>query len=198
MPLLDKIVDQINTAIKSSLTTKALQNNRLLGIATRYVDDSPAEGSPVPVVPYIFDNDGNGKSVEFDEGVNVSAYHRIITNQYQDDPVMVRGNDKGRVCISEMVMVVCADRRKLQLSPLHIEAMIESTFPATVAKSILTEIKLYKCSIQLLGSVMDPLQVFATEYSQVPVFIKPHQAYFSIRYKVQSHFMPGCFVDCCN
>lgn len=198
MPLLDKIVDHINTTIKSSLTTKQLQNNRLMGIATRYLGDTPAEGAPAPVVPFIFDNDGNGRSVEFDETVNVSAYHRIITNQYQDDPNGVRGDDKGRVCLSEMVMVVCADRHKLQLSPIFLEAMLESAFPATITKPLLSEIKLYKCNIQLIGSVMDPLQVFATEYSQVPFFIKPHQAYFSIRYKVQSHFYPGCFIDCCN
>ena len=198
MPLLEKIVDHINTTITSSLTTKALQNNNFMGIATRYVADSPAADQPVPIAPFIFDNNGDGESVVYDDGTNITAYHRIITNQYQDDPGMTRGNDKGRVCISEMVMVVCADRKKLQRSPLHLESLMESVFPATINKPLLSEVNLYKCNVQLLGSVMDPMLVFATEYSQVPFFIKPHQAYFSIRYKVQSHFMPGCFVDCCN
>lgn len=198
MPLLNKTVDFINDRIKSSLNTKVLQNNRLRGIATRYVGDSPEEGKAAPIIPFVFDDHGDGEMIEFDGSENISAYHRILTNQYQDDPGILRGTDRGRVCISEMTMVICADRSKVKTDPLELEAMIESVFPSTVSRDILTISKLYKCNIKLLGSVMDPLQVFATEYSSIPFFIKPQQAYFSIRYKIESYFMPGCFNNCCN
>lgn len=198
MPLLEKIVDEINKTIKSSLTNKKLQSNKFFGIAEKYVGNTPEEGQPVPIQPFIFDNNGDGKEVEFDDGVNITAYHRIISNQYQDDVQSTYGGVKGKICISEMIMVVSADRKKTKITPLQLEAKFESEFPQSVTKEILTGISLTKCMITLIGAVMDPTQVFAGEYTNVPFFIKPQQAYFSMRYRIQTHFRPGCFDDCCN
>jgi len=196
MPLLEKIVDQINTTIKSSLSTAALQNNRLLGIADKCLDDSPDEG-PAPIRPFVVNNFGDAEPVEFDRH-NITAYHRILANQYSDATGQNYGGVTSKICTTEMILVVNADRRKIKQSAIELEALIESIFPQLITKQLLQDVKLFRCTITLLGSTFDQLQVFAGEYSNVPFFIKPQQAYFSIRYRISSSFRPGCFQDCCN
>ena len=198
MPLLEKIVEHINTTIKSSLSTAVLQKNLLLGIADKCLDDTPEENGAVAIRPFVIDNNGDGKAVEYNNGQNITAYHRILSNLYADDPQMNHGGVTSKICSTEMILVVSADKKKVKQSAIELEALIESVFPQSVTRSLMQQVKLYKCNITLLGSSFDQLQVFAGEYSNVPFFIKPQQAYFSIRYRIQSSFRPGCFQDCCN
>ncbi|MFT3683302.1 MAG: hypothetical protein QM791_23795, partial [Ferruginibacter sp.] len=141
--------------IKSSLSTKDLQVNKLFGIADKCVADTPEAGVAVPVRPFVLDNDGFGEYIEYNDTTNLTVYHRVISNQYLDDQAVTGGDKKSKLCITEMIMIVCANRKRLQLSSCKLEAIISSDFPQSLPETLRKQLHLSKCSLILTGSVLE-------------------------------------------
>lgn len=196
MPYLEQIVDCINKELDSSLKNFGYQKTNLFGIAERYPAETPEQGKTVTIRPFVFDNNGDAVPVEFDEVLDLQAYHRVLSAVYSDDNSITSGRKVVRQCITDMLMIVSVNRKTTQRTPSFFEAFLESAFPSSLSKELMESQRLVKLKIQLSSSTLDQNQVFLTEYSGIPFFIKPGIGYFSIRYKITTSFITGCFAQC--
>lgn len=180
MPYLNNIVCKLNEGLKRS----ALKNGFIDTIAYQVVKKSD-EGDQI--FPAIY-NGGNAEYIGIDDSNPVIVYHRLLRNAYRKSTTY---NDRF-VQTAQMVMVVYANYQQVNATPDRVEALVIRYLPTQFAAEDLDLAGMNFVNVQILGSDMNPRNVWATEYANVPYRIGIEQIYFSITYNLEIQFDITC------
>lgn len=194
MPYLEQIVTEINKSLKESCFKESrFDGSRYENIATQAV--VAGDGANEVILPLSYSN-GEFAKLVFDDRYPISIYHRTLSNQYSFDNNNGYGRDKKKqLCNSTMLMCVMAFRDQIKISKEHLEAIVVSNFPLGNTPNVLIA-PLQYCSISVIDSSLDSLQVYTSEFKGLEVKLPPENILFSIRYKIESAYFTGCFEPC--
>ena len=93
-------------------------------------------------------------------------------------------------------MVVSGRANIIKLTSEQLEALIANAFPDIIPAADLTDLKLDYMTVTLIGSDMNNLNVFNTEYRNID-FVPPEDLLlFSMRYQIETSWKKGCFKLC--
>ena len=91
-----------------------------------------------------------------------------------------------------MVMVVYANYQQVNATPDQAEAQVIRYFPTQFSAEDFSLDGMNFVNVQIVGSDMNPRNVWATEYANVPYRIGVEQIYFSITYNLEIQFDITC------
>lgn len=197
MPFAEVIAGIINQTLKgSSLNKKQFQPGSYNGLAS-IIGRKNAKGD-LELIPGILDGSGNYTPVIPDQKFNLVIYHKLLTNEYGYDKKNSYGEAYDVRCTSQMMMVVWGDGKKIGITAEQLEAMIVFGMPQMLSSIDRQNLGLKTCMISPISTNMDRLQVFRQEYQQVEFFLKPNDALFLVRYKIETSFGQSCIDLCCT
>lgn len=194
MPYIKEIVDHINAAFRTGLTSKPFQKGKFEGIAELLLIVSD-DGNKT--VPCIVDNHGNSDEVSIDDTYPFRLYHRINTITNEDDGQM--GDDIQMKESANMIMIVFGDRRAFNFRPEQLSSMINTYMPLTLTVAQTTSLNLHTVAIQVSTTNLDSVQVFNQEYTgEVRYNLAPQYFLMSIPYVITTTYNKSCFEPCLN
>jgi hypothetical protein len=183
MPYLNQIVAALNRELRQ---VTSLQG-RYGGIAyqvQRELDTSQ-------IWPALFEEGKVEQYIGLDDTDNAVIYHRILSNTYGRD----KNYPNTYTSATQMVMIVYVRRGATKLTPDQAEALIISGIPQTIT---LTTQGLKHVSINVGNTNMNPLEVFPTEYRNVPYRLPADGILLSFRYTINAIFDKNCLSNCCG
>lgn len=194
MPFTDRIVKYINDSLKAgSLNDKRFQNGKYCGVSTLLARKN---GNAIEVLPAVVDQNGEYKMIEPNDKFGIIIYHKVVANAYSFVKQQSFGDDNAVKCTTDMTMVVLADSRAVGLQAEALEPLIIFGLPLRLSDALKGELKLNSCLITPIGSTMDKIMVFKSEYPSTEYFLKPFHQLFSIRYRVEATFDKNCANNC--
>lgn len=195
MPNLNSISLMINTNLQTvSFKGMKFQNTSWNGIADP-VETTKSEGKKI-VQPMIIDNNGEAKSLVFDDVFNMVVFHKIESLDYK-----VADPDYGSVGTTMeetamMKMILSADRSKVKIRPEDIISAAAMGFPKEFKPSDISALSLNSCVIEMGNVNKDVYSVWDQEWQGVPMPLAPEDILCSISYKVISTYNKCCFNLC--
>jgi hypothetical protein len=191
MPLLNSIVNSINTAlIAPKLKTDVLQGSLFNGIAipvTKLLKDKTVTFPGLRI-----EGTKDVKALGYDDKYPVVIYHRLISNSYSVQEVDNYGDDYTMIKqVTQMQLVVWGNYTKIGLSEHELEA--------TISGALFGEVHL-KPFIQIYVAPtttnFDKSGLFNQEYKGVDNHLSNEHLYFGINYTIESYFDKNCFSLC--
>lgn len=204
MPYLDKIVEQINNTIISSLNFQIDSKSILTegkiksyGIAEQFIDASDSEDQKPNRYPAIINDDGEVDAITPDDIYDIIFYHRLegIVNANT-----TLKNTFGRLPdIMETVnmsIVFFAFRNKIRRTGYWLEGIVKDKFPDKIVVKDNDGATLQQSPLKIGNSNFDKLSILQREYSEVQLNYA-ELIVFEFKYLIQNTFKRGC-LDGCN
>lgn len=196
MPFLKEQIGIINSALlNSSLNEERFQGARIERLAWLA---NVKESERIFTMPVVIDKFAEMKYVGIDDTYPLTIYHRLLNNTYQKSGAKQGYGDNisRTVQTTDMLMVVSGTGNILKLTSEQLEAVLAVSFPDNIAATQIAALKLDYMTVTLLGSDMNNLNVFNTEYRNID-FVPPEDLLlFSMRYQIETSFRKGCFKLC--
>jgi len=196
MPFLKEQIGIVNSALlNSSLNEERFQGARIERLAWLANVQS---NERIHTMPVLIDKFAEMKYVGIDDTFPLTIYHRMLSNAYPKPTAKDAGGDtfRKKTQVTDMVMVVSGRANIIKLTSEQLEALIANAFPDIIPAADLTDLKLDSMTVTLLGSDMNNLNVFNTEYRNID-FVPPEDLLlFSMRYQIEISWKKGCFKLC--
>ncbi len=195
MPFITDIVCFINDALKGgTLDRKKLQPAAFHGLST-VVGRKKDAAAPLEMIPGITNEKGKLSFILPDDKFSIQLYHKLQTNTYSYEPKSY-GNSHSIRSVSELQLVAINNSKISGLSKDCLEPLVLFGMPQHLSNELNAKLKIEKCLITPLGSIMDPVTVFRQEYPQSQYFLNDQMSMFSIRYRVEMVFSQACVNAC--
>lgn len=196
MPFLKEQIGIVNSALlNSSLNEERFQGARIERLAWLANVQS---NERIHTMPVLIDKFAEMKYVGIDDTYPLTIYHRMLSNAYVKATPRQGYGDNIKVMkqTTDMVMVVSGRANIIKLTSEQLEAVLAVGFPDNIAPSELADLKLDNMTVTLIGSDMNNLNVFNTEYRNID-FVPPEDLLlFSMRYQIETSWKKGCFKLC--
>lgn len=190
MAFLDKIVNNIDDALKGRLTAFPTGHYAGLVYQIARIKDKKYE-----YLPAIVTESGDAQWITFDDIREMAVYHRIVNSSY--DQIKDQSYGDGYDAFQhnyDLDLVVMADRKKVFVTPDVLEAAISSNIPLKISVPNADYI-----NIRPVSANHNSRSVFGQEFVGGNYFLKPEHILFSIRYRVELRYRKGCISLCqCN
>jgi hypothetical protein len=191
MSKLSDIVALINTNLTTSqFGSKRFQRGSFNGLA-RLIYDGEDLTNPVTVV-----NDGEGTYVGIDDTHPISWYHRSKSASIERNEEEEFGDLKATIEKHNMVMVVCANTEKLQLSQEEIISGVAAGLRLELTKAQRTSLGIQACEINPDEINIDFQEVFTQEYGSKEIEVGPSQLLIAFNYQLSIEQNQACFTLC--
>ena len=200
MPLLNQIVQLINEGLKvKALSDKRFATGDYNGIAIPvYREKIGGPAGQRQSLPCVYQEGDSAKYVGIDDTMPIIIYHRLLRNTAPPQQAKNQFGDGNRWIKSSatLIMIVYADRSRINLSQDDLEALIISgmideipraQYPSTGVSSILVTHQETNFSAQ---------SIFAQEYQNVDFFLKPESILFQITYTIGVQYSKSCLSIC--
>jgi hypothetical protein len=200
----DQIVSSINTTLETSLAGDAcLSSNKFWRIAevvstTGTSDARFSSGDSGGFAPAIINLNGEADYIIYDDLYNIVGYHKILSSTLQLGPAYGAKKVDFLKGITDIELVVSANRTRTKKNPRQLANIILSYMPGG-------QITLYNTdgvtevghgSVYPVNQTFDSLSLFSRDYRGTENFISPSIFLFGIRYRIESNFRKECFNTC--
>lgn len=196
MARISDIVGKINDTIKENqFSDRRFQKGTFYGIAE--VNESDDGEDFLQTYPAINDNSGDSTLISVDDRSHWWLYHRIedvnIDNEIEED----FGAAKGIMTTYDMICVLWADKRRLQLDRTQLLTGLVSGFPSELIRSTVDAWDLQSVAIRLQGCNIDAPSVYRGEYTTRRMPLSTNHVMIAQRYEVETVHRQGC-LDVCS
>ncbi len=190
-----EIVTQINTDLKSvQFAAKRFQKGRFSEIAELIIkkDDDQRQ-----TVPAIIDNDGTETILIIDDAFPFELYHRHIGSVVAPvDEEFQFGDRVLRQETAQMIMVVIADRKRIELTKEEIITGIMLGMPLELGSTFLNTNSLDNATIIPGDFNLNKEDAWNTEYNTSDVLLKPETIFFTMDYTIETRAKFNCITIC--
>lgn len=199
MPFLDRIATFINDSLKAgSLNKKQLNPAQYLGLTTTIGRKKNAAQQDVEVLPAVISVGGKATPISPDSKLAIQLYHKLQTNVYSYVKKSY-GDGYDIKSVSELSLVVISNSKLTGVAKYALEPVVLFGLPQRLSGPLATELQINSCLITPLGSNMDHMQVFRSEYPKSEYFLNEQMSMFLIRYRIEMTFSQACVDQClCN
>lgn len=193
MPNLDSICGIINTALQADqFGTRRFQASAWYNIA----DPLRTTGENETTQPVIIDNEGEGKSVVFDDTNALQVFHRINSISYKIADPDYGNPGTTTEETANMRMIFVGSRRRLKTRPENVMAGAAMDFPKELNSSVITSLGMNSLIIEMGDIDLDPYSVWNTEWQGSDFELDSDTFLFSLKYTIISTFNKSCFSIC--
>ena len=197
MPFLNEQVEIINKAIRSrGLSDARFQSGDFNALADQIVENRKSNGDKRYPVVYRKSKPFN---IGLDDKFPIIIYHRQRNSRFLEPD---NGFGSGKNVYKEqtdMHLVVFGSRKKLELRPEELSALITLSMPTQVSKTELADMNIDTMLVSLSNTNMDSLSVFREEYSGIDYKVSPDHVLFKIIYTITTQYRKDCLNLCdCN
>lgn len=191
---MEQIVDQINCFIEPFV--KAYPNSQLFGLTTPIarLTQVGLEKEVVQVFPAVVSVSGECKDVTIDTTRPLMIYHKLLGMNIQLLASRAFGDSAGDVqSVHNMQMVVYFGRDHLPLTMEQLYIQLNHYLPEQ-----LDPINPYKrITIKQSGLNANTMQIFQSEYKNVPYRLRPNDVLFAINYTIETVINKNCIEPIC-
>lgn len=197
MQYLKQIVNAINNSIKATLTDNRFQNAEYHGIAISALHTNDA--GQTRLTPLVADNYDNEVWVGVDDTLPLRIYHKTNSIAYSDEPAKGYGDNGNLVKkeVAQMSMIVYGSRSMIRLTPEELEGAVLSGLPSALSNATISQLNLRSCVVRPVGSVLDPVVVYLSEYRTPHYELSPNALFIRVNYNIESTYKTSCF-ELCN
>ncbi len=200
MPKLREIIVILNQSLKDgNFHGRKFQSGVWHGLAYQIErEEKDGENFYKSMRPAIFDNNGEGTSVDYDDTYPIQFYHRMVSPlKYLDMSQDGFGNpNSSNKEVAEMVLICMGSRTRVEAYNEDICAAIVNDLTRELTPTQLTTLLLQSATIEVGEVNLDSKQVFEQEYNGVDFGLAPEDFMLSIRYNITTMYGKSCFTLC--
>ena len=198
MSYIATIVNFINAQLEAGfLKCSAYDDKKVVGLAQ--ILPRMQEENKLEYVPSVVDNEGNAEYIGPEDDNDIIIYHRCTGITVGKAILKTFGDNKPMDSnIAKMCLVVFGRRDHLQMTNYELAIYIQAAFPEAATKEILGELQFRAANINISEIILNDLQVFSEEFTNVVFFLKPDQFLFKVNYTIESAFLKACFTNECD
>jgi hypothetical protein len=186
---LNNIVSQLNRIFEDEIfkRSSAFNGYRVHGLTTLIKN-----GNPVQQFPAIFQNQ-DGQYAGVDDSVPLIIYHRAGGVTISENPTRNYGNNRSALLTASfnMTLVAYVDSKVTCVKDDELLLILLSAIPETIAVEPFDQVNL-----RVVSAILNPQQVFQTEYQGIGFFLNPESFLLSVNYTIESKFRRNCFNYC--
>lgn len=196
MPYINEIVNIINNTLAEGKLKNNKFNKQLFGLSEllprNYQDQQDA-------IPAMVSLNNSAHFSGFDDRFNIVIYHRCLSTNIIESPVLFGDGLNTAREESEMRMIVFADRNAIQLQPQQLSFLLSSAIQQQLKYSQISSYAgLYGCLIEANTTNYDGVRIYQDEYKkpaqEYPV--QPYQIYMALDYTITTDYDVSCINDC--
>lgn len=192
MPFIDKIVENINTDLRTNIFSKgSLSPSQVLGLG--YIQKrEQSEGRFDYVIQGIDETD-----MTPDDAFSCKVYHRMLNGTFAQIKNQSFGDEETQASEpTNMTMVIWA-KRSIGIHESTLASWIADVLNKNYSNATLTDFQLSKLQTRAVSVTYDSQQVWVNEYKNTNYpFGVEEIMFFSIQYVIESTYSKGCFNTC--
>jgi hypothetical protein len=148
--------------------------------------------------PVIADNDGEARSIVFDDTSSLIAYHTVNSLEYEiaSSNYGQPGNTMKET--ASMKLVMFGSRTKLQTRVENLVAAAVLDIPKEFSSSTAKSLQIASCIIEIGTVNTDVYSIWAREFVGTPFSLEGDTVAFELLYKIINIFNKRCFNLCQN
>lgn len=198
MPYLNSITEKINNHLAdTTLKDKRFQGSDYNAIAYPLeVDNRDDKQQILPCIPKV---GGEYKGLFFDDAKPLIIYHKIVSKQYQQLKAETYGRGSGKPfnAVSNMQMIVLANRALIKVLPEDLETLLVLNFPDGSEKEMQgINTALTQFNIRPTSSDLNYERLWTQEFKGYEFEVNADRAMLSVNYTIESAFKTKCFSLC--
>lgn len=192
-PITSAVMFLNQSLVKAVLADARFNGSKVYGIAESIL------GKKKRRIPAIVEESGEMYPIEIDDKCPVIIFHRISSLQNSIDKKRSYGRRNIEVKDAQLRMLIAVNRKKVQLTSLEIESLIQNGIPKQVSRTDLETLALKSLNITVLNSDHESESVYAREWPAAESALKPNYYLMELRYQVGCSYDPSCINPiCCN
>ena len=196
MPYINEIVSIINDTLAQGKLKDSRFNKQLLGLAELLPRNYNDEQDSIPALVSL---NNSTQFSGFDDRYNIVIYHRCLSTNIVESPVLFGDGLNTAREESEMRMIVFADRVGIQLQPQQLSFLLSSAIQQQLKYSQISSYAgLYGVTIEANTTNYDGIRIYQDEYKRPAQSypVQPNQIYMAIDYTITTDYDVSCIDDC--
>ena len=196
MPYINEIVNIINTTLAQGKLKDSRFNKQLLGLSELLPRNYQGDQDSIPAMVSL---NNSAQFSGFDDRFNIVIYHRCLSTNIVESPVLFGDGLNTAREESVMRMIVFADRTSLQLQPQQLSFLLSSAVQQQLKYSQISSYAgLYGVTIEANTTNYDGVRIYQDEYKKPAQSypVQPHQIYMALDYTITTDYDVSCISDC--
>ena len=196
MPYINEIVNIINTTLAQGKLKDSRFNKQLIGLSELLPRNYQGEQDTIPALVSL---NNSAQFSGFDDRFNIVIYHRCLSTNIVESPVLFGDGLNSAREESEMRMIVFADRTSLQLQPQQLSFLLSSAIQQQLKYAqIASYAGLYGVTIEANTTSYDGVRIYQDEYNKPAQSypVQPNQIYMALDYTITTDYDVSCISDC--
>lgn len=196
MPYINEIVNIINDTLANGKLKASKFNKQLFGLSELLPRNFNDEQDTIPAMVSL---NNSTQFSGFDDRYNIVIYHRCLSTNIVESPVLFGDGLNTAREESEMRMIVFADRTSLQLQPQQLSFLLTSAIQQQLKYSQISSYAgLYGCTIEANTTNYDGIRIYQDEYNKPAQAypVQPFQIYMALDYTITTDYDVSCINDC--
>lgn len=196
MPYINEIVNIINDTLANGKLKDSRFNKQLFGLSELLPRNYQGDQDSIPAMVSL---NNSAQFSGFDDRFNIVIYHRCLSTNIVESPVLFGDGLNTAREESVMRMIVFADRISLQLQPQQLSFLLSSAVQQQLKYSQISSYAgLYGVTIEANTTNYDGVRIYQDEYKKPAQSypVQPHQIYMALDYTITTDYDVSCISDC--